>query len=322
MRFVRRLASCVAAALWLAAPLASVAQQTTDATSAPPMAATTVAATTRIVQPGDTLMTLSREWFDTLLAASESVTLAQVLIGIHRENPQAFGRDMNELLVGATIRLPDAATLRRTPRRVALEEVRATLGIWTAAASSESPATEAPATPPPSTSTPDPAPVESLEARVARIESELTAKQRQLDALAARQAREPPPASRDAFRAWASASGLLFWLALGGLTGVIALIAVLGVRRRRTRASEPAPQPAPSFVPSTRPSPASALAAEALEGDPPPLTDAGNLIDLAQAYLEMGQIAAARKELQQAWEIGDDTQRAEARRLLDSLPTS
>lgn len=317
-------------------------------------AASSVAATTRIVQPGDTLMTLSREWFETLTAASEPVTLAQVLIGIHRENPQAFGRDMNELLVGATVRLPDADTLRRTPRRVALEEVRATLGIWTSPsaatavvdASSRSPIS--PTSPPSETRTPLPTstqvqtpssstvvaePVETLEARVARIENELADKQQQLDTLAAQQARAASSSSSTALVEWRDTLSPSAF----GLIALVLVLIGLGVgtmrrRRRALRSHEPAPRtdtlvnPAPSRsdtlsvkAPLTVPLSVMESTTDPLEGDPPPLADAGSLIDLAQAYLEMGQIEAARSALQRALEIGDATQRIEAQRVLDQL---
>jgi FimV-like protein len=61
---------------------------------------------------------------------------------------------------------------------------------------------------------------------------------------------------------------------------------------------------------------------EDLEGDPPPVDEAGSKINLARAFIEMGQHDAAILELQAALRLGDETQRAEAIRLLDSLPKS
>jgi FimV-like protein len=80
---------------------------------------------------------------------------------------------------------------------------------------------------------------------------------------------------------------------------------------------------APVVVPSisaTRP--ASPTLDEDLEGDPPPVDEAGSKINLARAFIEMGQHDAAILELQAALRLGDETQRAEAIRLLDSLPKS
>lgn len=64
-----------------------------------------------------------------------------------------------------------------------------------------------------------------------------------------------------------------------------------------------------------------ALASD-LEGDPPPIDEAGSKINLARAFIEMGHHDAAILELQAALRIGAETQRAEAIRLLDSLPKS
>jgi pilus assembly protein FimV len=62
--------------------------------------------------------------------------------------------------------------------------------------------------------------------------------------------------------------------------------------------------------------------ADDLEGDPPPIEEAGSMIDLARAYIEMGDYNAAMTELQLALKNGNEAQRAEALRLLDSLPKS
>jgi pilus assembly protein FimV len=58
------------------------------------------------------------------------------------------------------------------------------------------------------------------------------------------------------------------------------------------------------------------------EGNPPPIDETGSMIDLARAYIEMGNFDSAMMELQTALRTGDEAQRAEALRLLDSLPKS
>ena len=55
------------------------------------------------------------------------------------------------------------------------------------------------------------------------------------------------------------------------------------------------------------------------EGDPPTIEEAGSKIDLACAFIEMGEQAAARAELEDVLRIGNEVQREEAQRLLDSL---
>jgi FimV-like protein len=108
---------------------------------------------------------------------------------------------------------------------------------------------------------------------------------------------------------------------------------------KASRASEGMPDvllgeaPRPRTVPAAPPAtiaPAASAAApvvdesltEDLEGDPPPVDEAGSKINLARAFIEMGHHDAAILELQAALRLGDETQRAEALRLLDSLPKS
>jgi FimV-like protein len=77
---------------------------------------------------------------------------------------------------------------------------------------------------------------------------------------------------------------------------------------------------APAAMPAISTAPP--ILEEDLEGDPPPVDEAGSKINLARAFIEMGQHDAAILELQAALRLGDETQRAEAIRLLDSLPKS
>jgi FimV-like protein len=77
--------------------------------------------------------------------------------------------------------------------------------------------------------------------------------------------------------------------------------------------STPTPTPVPtSFGETTDP-------LEDLEGDPPMPDESGNKLDLARAFIEMGDPAAARIELEQVLVRGDEAQREDARRLLDAL---
>jgi pilus assembly protein FimV len=79
----------------------------------------------------------------------------------------------------------------------------------------------------------------------------------------------------------------------------------------------PSPPPTP---PATPPTPPSAVdLQEDLEGDPPPLDETGSRLDLARAYIEMGDPAAARGELEVVLRDGDPQQRLQAQRLLETL---
>ena len=92
----------------------------------------------------------------------------------------------------------------------------------------------------------------------------------------------------------------------------------------RTPATRPSSVTAVAAPPRVEPTPLDPLNLDPidLEGDPPPLNEAGSMIDLARAYIEMGDYRSALLELQAALKIGDEAQRTEALRLLDSLPKS
>ena len=80
------------------------------------------------------------------------------------------------------------------------------------------------------------------------------------------------------------------------------------------------PPPSPAAPPPTAPAaPPLADLQEDLEGDPPPLDETGSRLDLARAYIEMGDPAAARVELEVVLREGDPQQRLQAQRLIETL---
>jgi len=103
--------------------------------------------------------------------------------------------------------------------------------------------------------------------------------------------------------------------AAAGAGGAAAGLAAASVSAATMAAVEPA---APAVETRVTPPPLP----DDLEGDPPPIDEAGSMIDLARAYIEMGNFDSAMMELQTALRTGDEAQRAEALRLLDSLPKS
>ena len=204
-----------------------------------------------------------------------------------------------------------------------------------------------------------PAEPETPEAKAARLEADLQAAAAEVEALKARLAAAEAPSGPDAVgqvgwmaeaRRWAAEAWWLIPALL--LISLVLLIAFLVRGRRRAEAAEPAPRQemtfdlppikaaqdadplmdaplraaperiAPVAVPSISVASASSPIDEDLEGDPPPVDEAGSKINLARAFIEMGQHDAAILELQAALRLGDETQRAEAIRLLDSLPKS
>ncbi len=367
---------------------------------------------TRLVRTGETLMSIAREW-----STTTGTTLAQTMVSIYRNNPEAFGNGMSDMQRGAALRLPTPDQIRAVPAAEAMSEVSRQLNIWrtqvvppqapSAAPKIVTPApvtpvntppartiaTPAPAAPvvspststsvesrvrlvPPAQVTPEPAvaitpeaqALIALEQRMARIEAQLAESKRLLEErskeLQQLQARAAQAES------WQSTLASLWWLSPIFIVLTLVLAMALWLRSRRAErdlstsqaTGEPAkemtfdlppikpaatmsePVVSPSPVVSTDPLLANDVMPDALmrapanraapvveppsldpldlEGDPPPLNEAGSMIDLARAYIEMGDYRSALLELQAALKIGDEAQRAEALRLLDSLPKS
>lgn len=367
---------------------------------------------TRLVRTGETLMSIAREW-----STTTGTTLAQTMVSIYRNNPEAFGNGMSDMQRGAALRLPTPDQIRAVPAAEAMSEVSRQLNIWrtqvvppqapSAAPKIVTPApvtpvntppartiaTPAPAAPvvspstntsaesrvrlvPPAQVTPEPAvaitpeaqALMALEQRMARIEAQLAESKRLLEErskeLQQLQARAAQAES------WQSTLASLWWLSPIFIVLTLVLAMALWLRSRRAERDlstaqatvEPAkemtfdlppikpaatmsePVVSPSPVVSTDPLLANDVMPDALmrapanraapvveppsldpldlEGDPPPLNEAGSMIDLARAYIEMGDYRSALLELQAALKIGDEAQRAEALRLLDSLPKS
>lgn len=190
------------------------------------------------------------------------------------------------------------------------------------------------------------APAESVDQRLARIEQQLLEKQRLLDVassqlaeLQARAAATPADTQAGLMTTLGALFGKVWWLWVALLLAVLGLVGLLLGARRRAAAAEaelqawasapraggptlsmPVDAPAAPVASIAEPSaPIAAAATDDLEGDPPMIDEAGSKIDLARAFIEMGDPAAARAELEAVLKTGDEAQRDEAQRLLDSL---
>ncbi len=84
-------------------------------------------------------------------------------------------------------------------------------------------------------------------------------------------------------------------------------------------------QPRPGVTPaSVDESPTAAIAPEDLSGDlhdARTMTEVGTKLDLARAYVDMGDPSGARSILEEVLDEGDEGQRQQAQQLLDSLPS-
>jgi FimV-like protein len=350
---------------------------------------------TRLVRTGETLMSIAREW-----STTTDTTLAQTMVSIYRNNPEAFGNGMSDMQRGAALRLPTPEQIRAVPAAEAMSEVSRQLNIWrtqvvppqapSAAPKIVTPVPAAPVVTPPSAAnvesrvrliapaqvTPEPAiavtpeaqALIALEQRMARIEAQLAESKRLLEERSQELQRLQARAAQA--ESWQSTLASLWWLSPIFIVITLVLAMALWLRSRRAETdlsiaqatvepakemtfdlppikpaatvSEPVVSPSPIMatdaliandlmpdalmrVPTNRAAPLiepPSLDPLDLEGDPPPLNEAGSMIDLARAYIEMGDYRSALLELQAALKIGDEAQRAEALRLLDSLPKS
>ena len=340
---------------------------------APPPRATAGAADAVTVRRGDTLYEIAER-----LARGSAADASQVMVGLYRANPEAFGASMNDLRAGAVLRVPDLAELAALPPSRVASEVDRAVAVWRNRSGAPAQAADPggrlrlvapsevsvgtgggePKTPAgkgsdsPATTGSGAAPAraaETLEQRVVRIEQQLLEKERMLEVTSAQLAELQ---AKGAAAPAAEAGGLVGTLrALFGkawwswallLLAVLALVGVLMAARRRAAAAEaelqawasaprrepdaPAPMPVPSqaieplIEPLIEPAaPEAAPVVDDFEGDPPIIEEAGSKIDLARAFIEMGDPAAARAELEAALRTGNEAQREEAQRLLDTL---
>jgi FimV-like protein len=184
---------------------------------------------------------------------------------------------------------------------------------------------------------------ETPEQRLARVEQELLEKERllqltnaQLAELQAKSAAAPATAQSGIVDTLRALFGKAWWSWALLLLAVFALVAVLMGVRRRAAAAEAELQawssaPRRDVQETATGSAVVETAVDPLvapvepqpededEGDPPTFEEAGSKIDLARAFIEMGEQAAARAELEDVLRIGNIPQRQEAQRLLDSL---
>ncbi|MEJ2795142.1 FimV/HubP family polar landmark protein [Iodobacter sp. LRB] len=78
------------------------------------------------VQGGDTLSSVARQ------TAAEGVTLEQMLVGLYRQNPDAFDGNMNRLRRGKILNIPAKENLQAVPAKEAGQEVRLQSKDWQA----------------------------------------------------------------------------------------------------------------------------------------------------------------------------------------------
>ncbi len=101
-------------------------------------------------------------------------------------------------------------------------------------------------------------------------------------------------------------------------------VSEIGDTIEQTRDDVTVEQPRPTMDDATAEVPTMALAPEDMSGDlheARTMTEVGTKLDLARAYVDMGDPAGARSILEEVLDEGDDGQKQQAQQLLDSLPS-
>ncbi len=78
------------------------------------------------VKRGDTLSHIASR------LRPDAVSLEQTLVGLYRENPQAFDGNVNRLKAGATLKVPSAETVAAIPQQEAVRELKLHAADWQA----------------------------------------------------------------------------------------------------------------------------------------------------------------------------------------------
>ena len=112
-------------------------------------------------------------------------------------------------------------------------------------------------------------------------------------------------------------------LDLDDLTAALA-VSEIGDTIEQPRDDATVEQPRPTLLEETAEVPTMSIAPEDMSGDlheARTMTEVGTKLDLARAYVDMGDPAGARSILEEVLDEGDEGQKQQAQQLLDSLPS-
>ncbi len=279
---------------------------------------------TLIVQPKDTL------WSIAAANLPDGANVQQQMLAILRGNPRAFVTDnINGLVAGATLRLPDGVAATTLSAQEAIDEAGRQNDAWGADGGGQlriiDPAEDGPATDAvtePSAAAPEtvaeppldrvgatnPPPEPPLADLLSEARRQVREQARQLqrrDGEIARLSSELAAlqtSSRQERRDWMGALGRWRIAALAGLLPTAGLIAVgLVALRRRQTARRPESSDAPDYDFGVA------------------IGDGQVKLNLAKAYIDLDDRASAREVLEEVVSGGTDEERSEARTLLERL---
>ena len=288
------------------------------------------------VAAGETLWSLANRF------SALGVHPNQFLVAIFEANPRGFGGNMNAIYQGATLRIPEAVQARRLTVNEATAEAVQQLDAWLAGAESRG----QPALPGESGGT-DPAdgltPAgdelqadldNTLQLLDARNEELLTLRELLLEAQAAAEAAEEdaeaaraaiPPAPPPGLRGlWVELNRFASRVAATALAIGVGALVLIGIPigfllGRRSGAGQERPAPAATTVTEgpVEASPSSEATGDAAESLG--TMEIESQMDLARAYIDMGDTAAARRTLRAVVRAGNRAQRQQAESLIQEL---
>ena len=356
---------------------------TTQATPQPQTASRTVAAedlgTYGPVSRGETLWGITERFLHT------TVTMNQMMVVMYEANPEAFNGNMNILLQGASVRIPDIAEVRQLSASEATQEAIRQTAEWEGAEVQQARLRLVPASDELSVGVAVTAAAD-LENENATLSSELEEARRLLElrneqlqelqallSVAEEAASEPvddlesvsapPPTVTNAVAPTAPQPSLISiimdWVTNPLLLIGLGLLVLVGTAVRYLRDPQRAegdvtgsweaidsqadegeptagstermraqikPEDKNSFVVTQPTAPESAVATdETLSSqtgslpDPQTVTEVGMKLDLARAYIDMGDSEGARSLLEEVVEEGDNNQQQEAKSLIGGL---
>lgn len=294
------------------------------------------------VQRGDTLWAIASRY------RPDDVSLFQMLLAVYEANPEAFAGNMNHLFAGAILRIPERTEIGLIAADNARAEFVRQTDVWQQTTQQQARLRLVPPTP---ESQPgaagsvvgDEPDAGELRDEVAALRSELDESRRLLDIrdeelrdlqeqlsaqtegadeadseqLFADETESATGAGVDADAAPVSMTRAILaspWTWIGGGSVLVLLMAFLFLRRGLRKATDfeldLEELQAELDDPGTDDESAS---------DPQTVDDIGTRLDLARAYIDMGNADRARRVLAAVLEEGDSDQRDEARTLLDAL---
>lgn len=284
------------------------------------------------VAEGETLWSLATRF------SAPGVHPNQILVAIFEANPRGFGGNMNGIYQGATLRIPEAVQARRLTVEEATAEAIRQLDVWLA--DSESPGQPESGLTVEEMPGPDELQAELdgtrqvlesrdeelLALREQLVQAQAAAEAAEEDAAAARAAipPAPPPGLRGLWielnRAASRAATTVIAIGVGALLLVGILIGFL-IGRRRGTGGERREAARVSVAEDTD---QDALSSEATgsSADSQATMQIESQLDLARAYVDMGDSASARRTLRAILKAGNRDQRQQAESLLQEITSS